>query len=209
MTEGEVLRFFIKASDGQRSMSWRVWTGDPERPTDELYFAPRHMAGELKGSLHRSGYGQMGPTKRLRDKSPAGARKAISRWAVSPTGGQLVRLMIHRTELRPAKHGADELGIEMPDDADCVSLLLISPETPACTSGGAKVVGRLKRKSLDPIVLVLVPTPPMPQVVVHVHEDLRNSTQTQALAVDWPSVPWAVAEMHSADGVPIFVEIAP
>lgn len=106
-------------------MVWRVWTGD-RRPSDEVYVAPRHMAGDLKFSAHLSGYAQIGPTQRLRTRSSPDDRYAFSRTQLEPVdGGVVLRLLFHRSELRPRQTTADELTIDMHDDEEALLLLVI------------------------------------------------------------------------------------
>lgn len=50
--DGDVIRFAVGASDGPRSATWRVWK---HRTTDDLYVAPRRIAGHFKASLHKDG----------------------------------------------------------------------------------------------------------------------------------------------------------
>lgn len=68
------LRFAVVAADGRRSSVWRVWT-----QADEAYLATRSMAGQVKISLHASGYCQHGLTQRVRDLMPLG-EQAFDRW---------------------------------------------------------------------------------------------------------------------------------
>jgi hypothetical protein len=47
-----VVRFAIADSSGARSSVWRIWKGQGK---DDIYIAPRPIAGLAKGSLHASG----------------------------------------------------------------------------------------------------------------------------------------------------------
>ena len=47
---------------------------------DEAYLAARSMFGQVRISLHSSGYCQQGFTKAVRDELPVGEREALDRW---------------------------------------------------------------------------------------------------------------------------------
>ena len=82
VTPQTTVRFAVVADDGRRSAEWRLWTGKG-KPTDETYLAPRSRAGEMKVSLHASGYAQHGLTGPARDRLRAGDKHAFDRWETS------------------------------------------------------------------------------------------------------------------------------
>jgi len=148
------LRFSVASSDGKRSMAWRVWTGD-RRPSDEVYVAPRHMAGDLKFSAHLSGYAQIGPTQRMRTRLSADDRYALSRTQLDPVhGGVVLRLVFHRSELRPRQANTDELTIDLYDDEEALLLLVMVGPLPGDLPQGCRTVGSVARRSTEPVYLV-------------------------------------------------------
>lgn len=62
----------------QRSAEWSVIVGG--RSKDEVYLSTRAELGDLKISLHSSGYSQHGFTPRVREQLPAGNREALDKW---------------------------------------------------------------------------------------------------------------------------------
>lgn len=71
----ETQRFYIQDREGRRSSVWRVMVHG-----DETYLAARSMFGQVKISLHSSGYCQHGFTEVVRDKLPVDEREALDRW---------------------------------------------------------------------------------------------------------------------------------
>lgn len=81
-----VCRFVITSSDGRRSSDWRVWTGrEGDKPTNEVYLAPRTQVVDFKISLHSDGWAQYGLSQAVRDAARPGDRHALLRWELSKT----------------------------------------------------------------------------------------------------------------------------
>jgi hypothetical protein len=84
------VRFAIGNERGIRSSVWRIWKG---KKTDDIYVAPRSMAGVVKGSLHATGYCYFSVTSqhhaRMLAAGTARERRAITRWKrrVTPAAG--------------------------------------------------------------------------------------------------------------------------
>lgn len=204
-----VVRFGVAASDGRRSMSWRVWTG-ARHPTDEVYVAPRHMAGDLKFSAHSSGYAQIGPTRRLRSRSSPDDRAAFSRAAVGTAGERVVLcLLFHRSELRVRTPDVDEATVELRDDEDAL-LLLVAVGPPSCQlPPGFRIAGAVAQQSSDPVLLIAGPSTPTPLLLTEALEALAAPYETWRMPVEWTyeSHGVVVAEDES-DGPPLLVEFA-
>src|SRR4051812_11983343 len=86
MAKGHTVRFLVEDSVGRTSSTWRVWSNGK---SDDVYFAHRDAAGELKGSLHVSGHWQYGMTQeRVKTASNVrgwnGKSRHIMRWDRPP-----------------------------------------------------------------------------------------------------------------------------
>lgn len=58
MSKSPSFRFYFQdPAAGTRSSVWKVWTG---QKGSDVYIAPRRLAGELKLSIHRDGFNQIG-----------------------------------------------------------------------------------------------------------------------------------------------------
>lgn len=204
-----VLRFSVAAPDGRRSMPWRVWTGD-RRPSDEVYVAPRHMAGDLKFSAHISGYAQHGPTKRLRDKLSPDDREALWRTRLDTEGLRVVlRLLFHNSELRPRSADTTEAAIGIRDDEDALLLLLAIGPLSGALPPGWRLVGAVARTSEEPVLLIAGSAPAAPQMLAEALEALRAPHQTWQLDVDWQYKAHAVVVLDGdEDGPPLWAEFA-
>lgn len=101
-----VLYFAAVSLDGRRSSTWRVWTGKSNKPSDDLYAAPRSQAGRLKVSIHKDGRCQYGPMELVRRDLRPGDRHALDRWELAPPAPDewipLLVVEFPHAELRPA-----------------------------------------------------------------------------------------------------------
>jgi hypothetical protein len=68
------VRFAIGDKQGARSSVWRIWKG---RRKDDIYVAPRSVAGIMKGSLHASGHCHFAVTTQHHEKISAGTRTML------------------------------------------------------------------------------------------------------------------------------------
>lgn len=190
-------------------MPWRVWTGE-RRPSDEVYVAPRHMAGDLKFSAHSSGYAQLGPTERLRAKSSPDDREALSRTELDTDGFRVVlRLLFHRSELRPRSADAAEVAVEMRDDEEALLVLVAVGPLSSDLPPGCRLAGAVARKSTGPVLLIPGPYSPAPQLLAEALDVLKGPHQTWRMAVDWQYKAHAVIEVDDGvDGPPLLAEVA-
>jgi hypothetical protein len=76
-----VVRFAVGDERGIRSSVWRIWKG---KKTDDIYIAPRSVAGVVKGSLHATGCCYFSVTSqhhaRMLAAGTARERRGITRW---------------------------------------------------------------------------------------------------------------------------------
>jgi len=87
-------RFVVRAGDGRCSAQWRVWTGRSRdnKPSDEVYVAPRSLGGEVKVSLHSDGTCLYKLTEKTNPLPRLGDRHALHRWTIEdPIPGTSVR----------------------------------------------------------------------------------------------------------------------
>ena len=109
MSDEFTLRFFVGDANGRRSGAWRIWTHG-----NDIYVAPREVAGDLKFSLHESGECINAYTQALESELggagdfPTGNRRVHTWWC--DRGPEIrnaiaLRLSFPADELRPI--GAD------------------------------------------------------------------------------------------------------
>jgi hypothetical protein len=85
-----VVRFAVGDKSGARSSVWRIWKG---RNKDDIYVAPRPVAGMIKGSLHATGICHFAVTAeyhvQMRTAGGAAETRQITTWrrpATPPDG---------------------------------------------------------------------------------------------------------------------------
>lgn len=168
------------------------------------------MAGDLKFSAHLSGYAQIGPTQRMRTRLSADDRYALSRTQLDPVhGGVVLRLVFHRSELRPRQADANELTIDLHDDEEALLLLVMVGPLPGDLPQGCRTVGSVARRSTEPVYLVAGPFEPGPRLLEEALEVLNDPGQPWRLPVDWTYDLHAVLEVDDGSpGPPLLTEIA-
>lgn len=184
-------------------MSWRLWTGN-RTPSDEIYLAPRHMAGDWKISIHSSGHRQSGPTKRLRDRLSPDDRWAESVWSQADERW-LAAILIHRVFLRPGPLRSDELAIEVLDHEE--AWLVIVTDEPL-SDATLRHVGSISRRSEPPVHVTLCPIPPTPDVINEITELVQNPGTSWSMPVDWADNPFGFGELDIGANTPLLFEMA-
>jgi hypothetical protein len=71
------LRFAVIQDGKVASSIWRVWKA---RNKNDIYIAPRNIAGELKVSFHESGYAHLAVTKQSAARQGREIRPVIFKW---------------------------------------------------------------------------------------------------------------------------------
>jgi hypothetical protein len=77
--ESQTLRVVVGTEFGPRSAVWRIWT-----QKNEVYVAPRSLAGEIKTSLHASGRWRHGFTDTARSPFVPAGDRAFYKWQRPP-----------------------------------------------------------------------------------------------------------------------------
>ncbi len=160
-------RFLVRAADGRRSATWRVWTGSRNsRPTDDVYVAPRSLGGEVKVSLHRDGQCLYKLTQEANPRARLGDRQALQRWAIQePVSGTAVRLGLRirfpEDELVP--QDGDDVGVAVVDAPPVGSVLmvlvLVSDKPMDVTTSDLEVLAVLERANGGQVAVVCLSPP--------------------------------------------------
>jgi hypothetical protein len=77
--ESQTLRVVVGTEFGPRSAVWRIWT-----EKNEIYVAPRSLAGEIKTSLHSSGKWRHGFAETARSPFVPAGDRAFYKWQRPP-----------------------------------------------------------------------------------------------------------------------------
>jgi hypothetical protein len=86
-----VVRFVVGSQDGFRGSTWRCWI--PGRAKNDIYLAPRSIAGSYKISLHQSGDWRLALTEQFEKKLRSEGRwndgigRLLAQWPRSRTIG--------------------------------------------------------------------------------------------------------------------------
>ena len=202
-----VFKFRVTDGLGNYSATWRVWTGS-NKPTHDTYLAPTQIVRDIKVSLHKDGYCQIGPDRPLREKSFREDRHAFSRWRVDTrqVPCPLVSLEFARSQFRPMPTLDDVFDIVLPNGVEGLILILstISSQSAAVRSpevGPAWTVKTLERADASTAISL---------DGVFVDEDVRlneigatvkrpsdDRWNVWKMPVDWEDSPygWAVADV--------------
>ena len=127
------VRFAIGDERGIRSSVWRIWKG---KKTDDIYVAPRSMAGVVKGSLHATGHCYFSVTSQhhaqMLAEGTARERRGITRWnrRATPAAGGLASAfsVLFAAEFlsqnfTPVEEDTSLIGIPHPGQAVIVDLV--------------------------------------------------------------------------------------
>jgi hypothetical protein len=128
-----IVRFAIGDERGIRSSVWRIWKG---KKTDDIYIAPRSMAGVIKASLHATGHSYFSITSqhhaRMLTEGTARQKRGITRWnrrAPPADGGfasafsVLFAAEFLSKNFTPVEDGTSLIGIPYPGEAVIIDLL--------------------------------------------------------------------------------------
>lgn len=203
-----VVRFRVTSGDGRSSSTWRVWTGS-RRPTDDTYLAPTDIVRDLKLSLHKDGYCQLGPTPSFRGRLFEEDRDALSRWRVDARRipRALVLLEFTRNQLqRTADPEAEVLELVLPRGVDALAIVVAvvpvgSLEICPGVMDASTAIATLPREDAQTeIALCAVPIPVHPMFLEPdsvVERARRDGWDVWHMDVDWEDSPfgWAVADL--------------
>ena len=202
-----VFKFRVTDGLGRSSAIWRLWTGS-NKPTNDAYLAPIQIVNDIKVSLHKDGYCQIGPCPQLRKKSFQEDRYAFSRWRVDTrqVPCPLLSLEFARSQFRAMPNVDDVFDVVLPEGVEAIRLIVSTTSSPSPAmspgeNGGVWTVATLAREdSSTAISLFGVFVDESPKL----HETARTVTQPPSeswgvwkMPVDWEDSPfgWAVADL--------------
>ena len=185
------LRLAVLADDGRISCTWRVWTGEGKKTTDETYIAPRPSAAHLKVSIHSSGYCQhaLNYDSKLVAHLPGGVGRHQDQWQlgseVAPGWRPAFQITFSESELRPAgddlPHDVTFIAPPPPHESLEVGIFILSvgTETPSYLNDEVRPVSYLRRASGGAVAVVAMLAPPLdPLLIPQQRSMLLNAAST-------------------------------
>ncbi|MEZ5383062.1 MAG: hypothetical protein R2754_14855 [Microthrixaceae bacterium] len=178
-----VLKFAIVDGAGRSSAVWRMWTGK-KRPSDDTYLAPLSHIRSLKISLHKDGWCQLGPDKRVRDMSSQDDRRAFSRWKIETTQVPrvLAAITFRRDQLRSVEVPAEATQVELiaGEQGMIVFVIVLSDvaEAVAMETDGARLIGYLDREAAGIVAAIGIPLLEVADVSGRVVQLMREASTT-------------------------------
>ncbi len=136
---GGATRFFIGATDGLRSATWRVWTS---KNNLDVYMSARTLASTWKVSLHESGSWQHGlvSDEKAAELLPAGRSRHFDiwprPWELGPGLTRACSVVIPDAELHAWPKGQSETGPVVrvphpePGHAAMIEIILVEATSP-------------------------------------------------------------------------------